>query len=115
MRTAQERVAAMHQRARQLRCRRANAALAQLGALCVVLLIGLTTLALDMGRPHTGVSPGQYMGSTMLFESAGGYVLVALAAFAVGVIVTAVLIRRRKRENLGNTTSKSGNMGGDDQ
>jgi len=95
MRTAQERVAALHQRAARLRRRREKAALAWLGSACCILLVSLTGLVFNAGHGHTGVSPGAYTGATMLFESAGGYVLVAVIAFAVGAIVTTVLLRRR--------------------
>jgi uncharacterized membrane protein len=39
-----------------------------------------------------------YTGATMLFESAGGYVLVAVIAFAVGAVITSVLVRRRQSD-----------------
>lgn len=36
-------------------------------------------------------------GATLLGDSAGGYVLAAVIAFTLGVIVTAILYRNRKR------------------
>ncbi len=97
MRTAQERVDVLHGLARKLRHRRRQAALARLGAVCGILLICLTGEILKLDHVHTGVSPGMYTGATMLFESAGGYVLVAVIAFAVGAVITSVLVRRRQQ------------------
>ena len=96
MRTAQERVIVLHERARALRRRRQQSALAMLGTVCGLLLLCLIGEVLTLDHVHTGVSPGMYTGATMLFESAGGYVLVAVIAFAVGAVITAVLVRRRQ-------------------
>ena len=41
---------------------------------------------------------GPYSGAMMLFENAGAYVLVALLAFMAGVVLSVLLIRRRKRD-----------------
>lgn len=109
MKTAQERVAALHARAAQLRRRREDAALGRLGAVCGMLAVCLTGMTFSMSRAHAGILPGQYMGATMLFESAGGYVLVAVIAFAVGVGIAAALIYRRKKENADKTAKKGGN------
>lgn len=43
------------------------------------------------------VTVGPYSGATMLFENAGGYMLLAVAAFMTGVVVTAALIKKRNR------------------
>ncbi len=98
MKTAQERIESMHWRAAQLRRRRENAALGQLGAVCGMLALCLIGMAVGMSQAHTGISPGAYTGTAMLFESAGGYVLVGVIAFMAGVALTAALIRRRKRK-----------------
>ncbi len=97
MRTAQERINVLHERARALRRRRQQSALTLLGAVCGILLICLTGEVMTLDHVHTGVSPGMYTGATMLFESAGGYVLVAVIAFAVGAVITSVLVRRRQQ------------------
>ena len=63
-------------------------------ALCLLLVIGAA------GAVHPGGTAGLYSGATMLFENAGGYVLVAVLAFMAGVVITAVLLRRRfKRQD----------------
>ena len=105
----------MHEKAARIRRRRENAALGRLGGVCGMLAVCLIGLAVGMSRSHTGVSPGVYTGATMLFESSGGYVLVAVIAFAVGVGVTAALIRRRKKEETNHINTKPNDVGGNDQ
>jgi membrane protein implicated in regulation of membrane protease activity len=112
MRTAQERVEALHLRAARLRRRREDAALARLGSACGALLIVLTGLIFGAGRSHTGVSPGAFTGATMLFASAGGYVLVAVIAFAVGAVVTAVLLHRRRADAAENEERQNNESAG---
>ncbi len=51
----------------------------------IILLIGST------GFIHTGATAGLYSGATLLFGNAGGYVLTAIVAFMVGVIITVIL------------------------
>ena len=46
--------------------------------------------------PESAVE-GQFTGASMLSESAGGYVLIAVIAFFAGVIITAVLLRSRRK------------------
>jgi heme O synthase-like polyprenyltransferase len=50
---------------------------------------------------HVGGTAGVYSGSMMLFENAGGYVLLAIGAFMAGVIIT-VLLKRRQEKNKQN-------------
>lgn len=115
MRTAQERVDALHARSRALRRRRQQIGATYLGAACALLLVCLTGLVLKLDHVHTGVSPGMFTGATLLFESAGGYVLVAVIAFAVGAVVTAFLVRRRQagafREERSQITKPKGEGG----
>ena len=52
----------------------------------------------------TVVAPGQtatwgVFGAMLLREDAGGYVLVAVVSFAAAVVITALCIRLRNREN----------------
>ncbi len=113
MRTAQERVEALHQRAEELAGRRReNAALVRLGTACGLLLACLTALVFGTEHAHTGVSPGAYTGAAMLFESAGGYVLVAVIAFAVGAILTTAILRHRKTQGKQTVKSESNDQGG---
>ena len=97
MRTPEERVLAVHARMDALRRARERRKTGILGmggallALCLLLVIGAARAL------HPGGTAGLYSGATMLFENAGSYVLVAVLAFMAGVVITAVLLRRRFR------------------
>ena len=96
--TAEERVASLHARMDALRERRERKKTAALGAGCGLLAACLILLIGNIGTGASGGTAGLYSGATMLFENAGGYVLLAVAAFMVGVIVTATLMRSRRKE-----------------
>ena len=103
--TAEERVAALHTRMAALRERRERRKTAALSAGCAGLTVCLA--ALIFGRSHPGGTAGAYTGATMLFEDAGGYVLAAVLAFMLGVIITVLCIRfRRKHESEQADTKK---------
>ena len=98
MRTPEERVLAVHARMDALRRARERRKTGILGmgsallALCLLLVIGAA------GALHPGGTAGLYSGAVMLFENAGGYVLVAVLAFMAGVVITVALLRRRFKE-----------------
>ena len=94
MMTAEERVAALHLRMRERRRAREQLRTRVLGAGC----LGLAAcLALMIKRGGAGGTAGPYSGSMMLFENAGGYVLVAVLAFMAGVAITVLLRERQGR------------------
>ena len=100
MRTPEERVLAVRARMDALRRARERRKTGILGmgsaqlALCLLLVIGAA------GAVPPGGTAGLYSGAIMLFENAGGYVLVAVLAFMSGVVITAALLRRRfKRQD----------------
>ena len=98
MRTAEERIAALHMRMAALREKQERRKTLALGAGCAGLCGGLSLLVFG-GSAACGGTAGAYTGATMLFEDAGPYVLLALIAFMAGVIITALCIRfRRKNE-----------------
>ena len=92
MSTADERVAALHLRMAALTEKRERQKTAALGAGCAGLALCLCLLIFGEGSVHGGTA-GTYTGATMLFENAGGHVLVAILAFMAGVIVTALCVR----------------------
>lgn len=94
--TAEERVYALHARMDALREKQERRKTAALGAGCGLLGACLILLIGSSGTARGGTA-GPYSGATKLFEDAGGYVAIAVAAFMAGVIVTAVLIRKRYR------------------
>ena len=100
MRTPEERVLAVRARMDALRRARERRKTGILGmgsallALCLLLVIGAA------GAVHPGGTAGLYSGAIMLFENAGGYVLVAVLAFMSGGVITAALLRRQfKRQD----------------
>ena len=74
--------------------RRANGALG-VGSLG---LLGLVIAVISHEQVlYGGMSAGTYIGSTFVFQNAGSYVLLALAAFMLGVVITVLCIRMKKR------------------
>ena len=74
--------------------RRANGALG-VGSLG---LLGLVIAVISHEQVlYGGMSAGTYTGSTFVFQNAGSYVLLALAAFMLGVVITVLCIRMKKR------------------
>ena len=97
------RVARVRARTRQLRRRaREKRAIGALSALCAALVAALagTISALTQASPAAG--PGMY-GSMLLYQDAGGYVLVGVASFTAAVIVTALCMKYRNREKKRDT------------
>ena len=41
-----------------------------------------------------------YSGAIMLFEGVGGYILLAILAFMAGVVITVILLKRKKQEEV---------------
>ena len=113
MLTAEEKVAALHKRMEALRRRREKRKTQALGISCAGLTFCLLFLVFGEGAAHRGGAAGMYSGATMLFENAGGYVLTALAAFAVGTLVTVLCIRYRRagEDRTGKPEDESKNEG----
>ena len=97
-----ERIRRVELRVRELQCKRKNKYIGGLSALCLLLtfsLIGtIKFMATCIPDNIQASSQGTY-GAMLLYEDAGGYVLVAVVAFAAAVVITALCIRHRnKRE-----------------
>ena len=92
------RVALVKQRVRENTRRRQRRGIYGLSTMCMLLF------AVLMQAAGTVVGPGQpeawgVFGAMLLREDAGGYVLVAVVSFAAAVVITALCIRLRIREN----------------
>ena len=105
MMTNEERIQALHARVSAIQRARERRKTGAVGAAGAVLSVCLLFLVFG-GGTHPGGAAGLYSGATMLFEGAGPYVLIALAAFMAGVIVSAALIRNRKKETGRNQESR---------
>ena len=102
MRTAEERLALLHRRADLLEKKKELALLKVLGGVSGSLAVCLLALFTLFGQGGHGIASSGYAATSLLSENAGGYVLAALIAFALGVVVT-LLIRRYR----GGTKSDS--------
>lgn len=97
MRNTEERTGAVLLRARKLREKRAKALNAALAALCCVLTVCLAgAFSVLTGGSRAGHVPGFY-GSVLLYDGAGGYVLVGVIAFAAAVAITLACINYRNK------------------
>jgi hypothetical protein len=96
MRTDEERIARLHSRAAELEKARARSGVRSAGIMSFTLMALLATaLGWFSGMTILPYSD-QYSGSSLLGESAGGYVLTAVIAFTAAVVITVILMRRRR-------------------
>ena len=92
----EERISSLHKRMEILRQQQERRKTGALGAASAILTMCLFLLVFNVGDSHIGGAAGMYSGATMLFEGAGGYVLAAIIAFMAGVIVTAMIMKKKK-------------------
>jgi len=97
MRSAEERLAKMHERAAEIKRREDRTRLRILGSLSAALMVCLVFCMQQLQSMHHGILSGENTGSSLLDDSVGGYVLAAVIAFIVGVAVTAVIFRHRNK------------------
>ena len=105
MRTTEEIVRAVHDRARVLKRRREKACLALTGGAGAVLTCLLVLMISSFGGLQHEVRPTGFAGASLLSDSAGGYVLAAVVAFMAGVIVMVVRQSRVKKSRGGEADS----------
>ena len=92
------RVAFVKQRVRENTRRRQRRGIYGLSAMCMLLFAALMQTAGTVVGPGHTAACGVF-GAMLLREDAGGYVLVAVVSFAAAVVITALCIRLRNREN----------------
>ena len=97
MRTDAERIEQLHLRAAELRRQRNRKQLTVFGSASIFLTAVLLAVVHQMLGLSVSITGDPYTGSSLLSESAGGYVLAAVIAFIVGVVITAVIFRYRNR------------------
>ena len=91
------RVAMVKHRVGVLHRKRENCLSAMLSALCLLLTGCLAGAISAFSGKGQSCVPGLY-GATMLFEDAGGYVLVGALAFVTAVAITVLCIRYREKK-----------------
>ncbi len=98
MKTAQERLTLMHQRAAALLRKKDKVRLSIWGGVSALLLLCLISQTAVLGTAGSVIAQGTSAASSLLAEETGGYVLAAVAAFMAGVILTVLLTRRRRQK-----------------
>ena len=98
MRSAEERLTRMHERAAAIKKQESKTRLRILGSLSAGLMLCLVIAMRQLQSMHHRILTGQSTGSSLLDDSAGGYVLAAVIAFFAGVAITAVIFRCRNRK-----------------
>ena len=92
------RVTLVKQRVRENTRRKRQRGIYGLSAACMLLCAALMQTAGTVVGPGHPEAWGAF-GAMLLREDAGGYVLVAVVSFAAAVVITALCIRLRIREN----------------
>ena len=90
------RIALVKKRMHEYHCRQERRTVCRLSVLCTLLFLSLVGATGIMQSQPINVT-GMY-GTILLHEGAGGYVLVAVNSFTVAVVITALCIKFRKRE-----------------
>ena len=98
MRTHEERIAHLHRRAAELEKVRARSGVRRAGVLSFTLMVLLTTALGWFSGMTILINGDQLQGSSLLGEDAGGYVLTAVISFATAVVITVILMRRKRRK-----------------
>ena len=97
MKSAEDRIRMLHERAAELERQKRKIQMAVWGSVSACLSCFLFIMVWQAGSMSCPVINSPYMGSSMLGENVGGYVLVAVAAFAAGVVITVILRKYRDR------------------
>ena len=93
--TKEERVASLHNRIAEKKRKRQKMITCCMGAVNMVLFVLMLVIIKQEGLVLSGFS-GDYTGA-MLFDNVGGYVLLAVVAFMLGVGVTVMCIYLSKK------------------
>ena len=97
--TPDEALSEILRRSERVALRRKRRSCQRLGGICSALLAVLAlSITVIPGKPAV-TSAGSVYGSFLLSREAGGYVLIGLIAFALGVAVTLLCLRYRKKQD----------------
>ena len=99
--TNEERVKTLHKKMRERQFEKRREAELRvrtaLTAASAFLFVGLISVIAGVSKGSRGSTAGTYAGAMMLYENAGGYVLTAILAFALGVLITLAIHRFRSQ------------------
>ena len=103
-----ERVIRAKQRADRLVQKRDKRIIRGLSSLCIVLSCCLAGVIGKLGEGSGGAVVQGMNGATLLSESTGGYVLVAVISFLVAVVFTLLCVRLHERNGCMTKEKKEG-------
>ena len=98
MKSNEERIRLMHERAAGIQKKKDARLLLTTGGVSAALFAVLLSLTIYL-QGLTGYIGDQFTASSLLSESAGGYVLVAVAFFMLGALISVLLIRYQRRKH----------------
>lgn len=101
MRGNAERIRLVRQRAAALTRSMERRAISALSAVCAVLFTALFA-ALGTATGPEGAAVTGFGGAMLLYENAGGYVLVGVVSFAVAVFITVLCMRSQNKPRQGD-------------
>lgn len=90
-----ERIKRVKLRVRRLQRTSESRLISALSVLCIILSLSLVGIIGAMLGGSRGIVSGLY-GTMLLYEGAGGYVLVGVIAFVAAVIITTLCLRHRE-------------------
>ena len=99
MRSSEERLMKMHERAADIKQRKYRTGTRMLGAVSAGLMACLVIMIQQVHSLHHGVMDNFSTGSSLLSDSVGGYVLIAVVVFFMGAILTVVIMRKRRQRD----------------
>ena len=97
MRTDEERIMLLHARANYLKRQRDKTVLTILGGLSAGLLACVLTVTLHLSTAAHSFVGDSMAGASILGQSVGGYVLVAVLSFSLAVIITVLCIQKSRK------------------
>ena len=97
--TPDEALSQILRRSERVALRRKRRSCQRLGGICSALLAVLVLGITVMPEKDAVTSADSVYGSFLLSREAGGYVLIALIAFVLGVTVTLLCLRYRKKQD----------------
>lgn len=98
MKSQEERLRQLHARAAELTEQKERRTLNALRAVSVFLFVCLAGVISVFGGLQNTAGPESYAGSSLLDSSVGGYVLVAVLAFAAAVVITVLCMKNKNKE-----------------
>ena len=117
MRTSGERITSLHERMKKYRRKQEQRQTMLTGTACICLALCLVFIIFKETVHPTGfIDPANtvnttgtahlYSGSMMLSENAGGYVLAAIIAFMVGVVITVICLHLKNNQKRKDCASR---------